>query len=70
MECMIAGGGLHKLALVDSSAAAGSAKKGRSSSKMLHARCRHIAAICVAGSLEFFFGWIPMWDKRLDEPSS
>ena len=63
---------LHSRALhlVDSTAVAGAAKKGRSASRVLNARMRQLLAISVAGDLELFFSWVASGENPSDDPSS
>ena len=64
--------GLHTRALhlVDSTAVAGAAKKGRSASRALNACMRQLLAISVAGDLELFFAWVASGENPSDDPSS
>lgn len=62
--------GVRCLHLVDSTACAGAAKKGRSSSRSLNARMRQLCAVCVVGQIEAFIGWVPSGSTPSDAPSS
>ena len=55
---------------VDSTATAGAAAKGRSSSRRLNARMRQLNACAIAGGLEVFAPWIPTDKNPADAPSS
>lgn len=55
---------------VDSAAATGAYKKGRSASRSLNGFCRQACAIILCGNLEPFFAWIPTGLNPADEPSS
>ena len=58
------------LHLVDSAAAAGAFKKGRSTSRRLNGCCRQACALILAGGLEPFICWVPTDQNPADEPSS
>ena len=58
------------LHIVDSTAVAGAAKKGRSASRLLNARMRQLCAVCIAGGLELFIAWCASGLNPSDDPSS
>ena len=55
---------------VDSAAATGAYKKGRSASRSLNGFCRQACSIILCGNLEPFFAWVPTGVNPADEPSS
>ena len=63
---------LHSKVLqgVDSAAAAGAYKKGRSASRALNGLCRQACAIICCGDLEPFLAWVPTGENPADAPSS
>ena len=55
---------------VDSAAAAGAYKKGRSASRSLNSLCRQSCAILCCGGFEPFIAWMPSGENPADAPSS
>ena len=55
---------------VDSAAAAGAYKKGRSASRSLNSLCRQSCAILCCGGFEPFIAWMPSDENPADAPSS
>ncbi|CAL1171994.1 unnamed protein product [Cladocopium goreaui] len=62
--------GQRVLHLVDSAAAAGAYKKGRSASRKLNGCCRQACAIICASGIDPYFVWVPTDVNPADEPSS
>ena len=62
--------GQRVLHLVDSAAAAGAYKKGRSASRKLNGCCRQACAIICASGIDPYFVWVPTDQNPADEPSS
>ena len=56
--------------LVDSAAAAGAYKKGRSASRRLNGCCRQACAIVLCSGIDPYFVWVPTDANPADEPSS
>lgn len=62
--------GHRVLHLVDSAAAAGAYKKGRSASRKLNGCCRQACAIVLCSGIDPYFAWVPTDENPADEPSS
>lgn len=62
--------GLRVLHLVDSAAATGAYKKGRSASRKLNGCCRQACALVICSGIDPYFAWIPTDENPADEPSS
>ena len=54
---------------LDSAACVGAFSKGRSSSILINARCRRVAAVSIGGGHDVFYPWVPSAENPADTPS-